>query len=289
MADGWLRVAVKRPPGERADLLLEGLLAAGGSAVEETGDRYVTYLPLRADREAVLHRLRTALIPLLGPEPPELELEDVPEQDWIALWRAGLGARRVGSRIVVAPTWAAADAADHEIVVRIDPQMAFGTGEHASTRGVLRLMEPVVRPGSRVLDVGTGSAILAIAAALLDASHVFAVESDPDAIPNAAENVALNGVTQRVTLQCRVADDAFFEGHGAAAFDGILANVLSSVLRPLLPAFHRALVPGGWVILAGILAEEAAELRAAAVATGFAVEAEDSEEQWWSVLLRRAS
>jgi ribosomal protein L11 methyltransferase len=286
MQRGWLRVAVKRPPGERADALLEGLLAAGGSAVEETGDGYVTYLPLLADREVVLHRLRTALGPALGPEPLELELEDVPEQDWIALWRAGLGVRRVGRRIVVAPTWAAVDAADHEVVVRIDPQMAFGTGEHASTRGVLRLMESVVRPGSHLLDVGTGSAILAIAAALLNASNVLAVESDPDAIPNATENVLLNGVTDRVTVECQVADDIFLHGHGAAAFDGILANVLSSVLRPLLPAFHRALVPRGWAILAGILAEEAAELRAAAAATGFVVEAEDSEEQWWSVLLR---
>lgn len=289
MADGWLRVAVARPPGERDDLLLEGLLAAGGSAVEETGDRYVTYLPLHPGREAVLSRLRAALDPVLGPEPAELELEDVPEQDWIALWRAGLGARRVGSRIVVAPTWAPVDAAAHEIVVRIDPQMAFGTGEHASTRGVLRLMERAVRPGSRLLDVGTGSAILAIAAARLGASRVLAVESDPDAIPNAGENVALNGVTDQVTVQCITADEAFFDGQGTAAFDGILANVLSSVLRPLLPVFHGALVPGGWVILAGILVEEAAEMRGAAVAAGFLVEAEDAEEQWWSVLLRSGS
>ena len=289
MADRWLRVAVRRPPAGRAELLLEGLLSAGGSAVEETADRYVTYLPLHGDREAVLHRLRAALDRVLGPEPLEFEFEDVPEEDWIALWRAGLGARRVGSRIVVAPTWEAVDAADHEVVIRIDPQMAFGTGEHASTRGVLRLMQRVVRPGARLMDVGTGSAILAIAAALLGAAHVLAVESDPDAIPNAGENVAVNGVADRVTIQCGLADDAFFRGQGAAAFDGILANVLSSVLRPLLPAFHRALVPGGWLILAGILGDEAAEMRAAAVGAAFAVEAEDSEEQWWGVLLRRVS
>jgi ribosomal protein L11 methyltransferase len=112
------------------------------------------------------------------------------------------------------------------------------------------------------------------------------VENDPDAMENAGENVDRNGVAGAVSLLCELVDDAFLAQCGDGAFDGILANVLSGVLRPLLPAFHRALSPNGWAILSGILVEEAEGMRTAARSAGFIVEAEDSEEQWWSVLLR---
>jgi ribosomal protein L11 methyltransferase len=216
-----------------------------------------------------------------------LQFAVVPEEDWLALWRAGLEPRRVGQRIVVSPTWSEVNAAPGDLVIRLDPQMAFGTGEHASTRGVLRLMQEIVRPDDRLLDVGTGSGILAIAAARLGAAHVLAVESDPDALPNAGENVARNGVAGQVELCETVVDEAWLRTLGDGALDGILANVLSGVLLPLLPSFHTALAPDGWVILAGILNEEAAAMRDAAAGAGFRVEAEDSEEQWWSVRLRR--
>jgi ribosomal protein L11 methyltransferase len=287
----WLQVRLRSPSDELVSTLAEGLLACGGSAVEERGAELVTYLPLNGDAAAdaanAVAGLNARLRELLGAEPPELIVEDMPDQDWLAAWRAGLGPRVVGEHLIIAPTWS--DVADDtdRIVVRIDPQMAFGTGEHASTRGVLRLMQRVVRNGDRLLDVGTGSAILAIAAARLGASHVVAVESDLDAMDNAAENIERNETAAQVTLLCDRVDDTFLEAYGGGAFDGILANVLSSVLLPLLPAFHRALASGGWTILAGILAEEAGAVRAAAEQAGFAVRAEDAEEQWWGVLLRR--
>jgi ribosomal protein L11 methyltransferase len=224
---------------------------------------------------------------MLGAEPPELLVDDVPDEDWLALWRAGLAPRAIGERIIVAPTWSEVDGGPDRIVVRIDPQMAFGTGEHASTRGVLRLLQRAVSEGDRLLDVGTGSAILAIAAALLGASHVVAVESDPEAMENAADNIERNDVTDRVTLLCAPVDGPFLDAYGGGAFDGILANVLSGVLLPLLPAFHRSLAGGGWAILSGILVDEAEAVRAAAADAGFVVETEDVEEQWWSALLRR--
>jgi ribosomal protein L11 methyltransferase len=289
MAISWLRVTVVSPSAEHADLLAEGLLACGGGAVEERDGALVTYLPLEADMDAAAagDRLRDGLREALGVEPPHLVLDKVPEEDWLALWRTGLGPRRVGERLVIAPTWSHVESAPHELLIRIDPQMAFGTGEHASTRGVLRLMQQVVRPGTRLLDVGTGSAILAIAGAMLGAAHVVAVENDDEAIENAGENIDRNGVAERVTLLCEIVDEDFLAGYGGGAFDGILANVLSGVLRPLLPAFHSALAPGGWAILSGILIEEADGMRAAAADHGFDVEAEDAEEQWWSVVLRR--
>jgi ribosomal protein L11 methyltransferase len=287
MPDAWLRVTARSPSEEQLGLVAEGLLACGGSAIEERDGDLITWIPLDDEPAALLQRVRDALRDIAGAEPPQLVGEELPEQDWLALWRAGLGPRRVGARIIVAPTWSEVDAAAGAIVLRIDPQMAFGTGEHASTRGVLRLMQSVVAPGQRLLDVGAGSAILAIAAARLGAAHVLAAESDPEAMPNAGENVVRNEVADRVTLRCELVDERFL--HDSGPFHGILANVLSSVLRPLLPAFHRALLPGGWSILAGILVEEAPGMVAAARAAGFDVEAEDVEEQWWGVLLRRPS
>ncbi|CAN5792623.1 50S ribosomal protein L11 methyltransferase [soil metagenome] len=291
MPERWLQVRLRSPSDELAGPLVEGLLASGGTAVEERGDELVTYLPLggdvAADADSVVAAMRERLRLILGAEPPDLIVDDVPDEDWLALWRAGLGPRRIGERLVVAPTWSEPELEAGQLLISIDPQMAFGTGEHASTRGVLRLMQAAVAPGARLLDVGTGSAILAIAAARLGASRVVAVESDDEAMENAADNIERNGVTDEVTLIRDVIDDTFLGAYGGGAFDGILANVLSGVLGPLLPAFHRALASGGWAILSGILTEEAEAMRQAADAAGFAVEAEDAEEQWWSVMLRR--
>jgi len=288
VTESWLRITAASPSEELTGLLAEGLLACGGTAIEEQGDVVITYIAGDDGDDDVVGQLREQLHAILGFEPAQLHVERVPEQDWLALWRSGLEPRHIGERIIVSPTWSDVEPGPGQLLIRIDPQMAFGTGEHASTRGVLRLMQRVVRDGDTLIDVGSGSAILAIAAAMLGARSVLAVESDPDAQENAGENVAQNGVQDRVALLCDLVDDAFLDRHGDGAFDGILANVLSGVLRPLLPAFHRSLAPGGWAILSGILVEEADGMRAAATAAGFTVEAEDAEAEWWSVLLRRA-
>jgi ribosomal protein L11 methyltransferase len=163
--------------------------------------------------------------------------------------------------------------------------MAFGTGEHATTRGCLRLLDGTVRPGDRVLDVGSGSAILAIAAALLGAGEVVAVEYDPDANLNARDNLVQNGVERRVTILERMADPRLIEELGT--FDLITANILSGVIRPLLPAFREALrgSDGGRLIVSGILQTERDEVVAAATAAGFVVDEEDREDEWWSARL----
>ena len=283
----WLRITARSPSEELNGLLAEGLLACGGSAVEEHSDVLVTYLLLDGDAEDTLHRMREVLQTILGTESVELSAEQVPEQDWLATWRSGLAPRRVGGRIIVSPTWSDVESGPDDLVIRIDPQMAFGTGEHASTRGVLRLMQDIDLHDSRLLDVGSGSAILAIAGALLGAQHVVAVEGDPEAMENAFDNVERSTAAERITLLCAHVDDAFLDAYGGGAFDAILANILSGVLVPLLPAFHRALAAGGRAILSGILVEEADMIRAAAQDSGFSVDAEDVEEQWWSVALHR--
>lgn len=283
----WLRITARSPSEELTGLLVEGLLACGGSAVEEHGDGLVTYVPSSGGTDSV-GRIREVLYAILGTESFELSAEQIPDQDWLAVWREGLRPRRIGARLIVSPTWSDVASGPDDLVIRIDPQMAFGTGEHASTRGVLRLMQGLDLNGARLLDVGSGSAILSIAAALLGAQRVVAVESDPEAMPNAAENVERSPAADRITLLCAFVDEAFLDAYGGGAFDGVVANVLSSVLLPLLPPFHHALAANGWAILSGILIDEADMMRTAAAEAGFAIEAEDIEEQWWSVTLRRS-
>jgi ribosomal protein L11 methyltransferase len=140
--------------------------------------------------------------------------------------------------------------------------------------------------------VGTGSAILAIAAARLGAGEVLAVESDPDAMENARDNLVRNGVAERVELLHGLVDEEFLALLGPGRYDLITANVLSSVLVPLLPAFHTALAPAeseagaGRLILGGILEEEADAVIDAARHAGFILLSEDLEEEWWGGLFR---
>ena len=189
-------------------------------------------------------------------------------------------------RIVVKPTWTEWDAEPGQVVIDVDPQMAFGTGEHATTRGCLRLLDGVVPADGRVLDVGSGSGILAIAAVRLGAREAVAVEYDPDANLNARENLERNGVDGRVRLVEALADDALLAELGT--FDVLLANILSGVIRPLLPAMLRALGGSGdgRLIVSGILRVESPDVIRDAEAAGFAIERVDEEEEWWSALLR---
>jgi ribosomal protein L11 methyltransferase len=158
--------------------------------------------------------------------------------------------------------------------------MAFGTAEHGTTRGCLRLLDRAVTPGARVADIGAGSGILSIAAAALGASRVLAVEGDPLAVEALADNVRRNGVLDRVQWQERWADGSVLLA--LAPLDGIVANIESGVLRPLLPGFAAALADSGWLILSGILDEEWEEMEGVTEAHGFETVEVDRDGIWRS-------
>lgn len=299
MAREWLVLTVPVTDGTAQDEVAEALIELGGSAVVQEGDRLSTYLEAPAELDGFLREAAARLDELVPGAGPLLEWRWQGDEDWTESWRWGLRPRRVGERLIVTPSWVEPEARPDDIVIVVDPEMAFGTGEHATTRGALRALESVVRPGDRVLDVGTGSAILAIAAARLGAGEVLAVESDADALENAGDNLRRNGVADRVELLHGLVDDEFLALLGPARFEVIVANVLSGVLVPLLPAFREALVPagrgaageaggmaGGHLILGGILDEEADAVIAAAAAAGFTLLTEDLEEEWWGGLFQ---
>ena len=213
---------------------------------------------------------------------PRVETEPLPNVDWSEEWKRGLRAQALGA-LTVAPPWLA-DGLDPARTIVIDPGMAFGTGEHATTRGVIRLMQHVISPGDNVADLGAGSAVLAIAAAKLGAAHVAAIEIDPDAIGNAEENVARNGVADRVVV---IEGDASTLLPLVAPVQLITANIISSVLTELLPSIASALDRGGHAILSGILVEERDMMARALADGGWSITEEDREENWWSATVAR--
>lgn len=282
--DRWLVLTARVAPDDPLrDLLTEGLLALGGLSVLEEKDGLTTYLDPPDDPDAFLDRAARFLAEWWADDSPPLDWRWQPNEDWEREWRRGLQPRKVSDRFVVRPSWTEWSAAPGEIVLEIDPQMAFGTGEHATTRSCLRLLDRHFHESDRVLDVGSGSGILAIAAARLGAARVLAVEYDPDANLNARENIERNGVAEAIELREQMADPKTIAEAGP--FDLILANILSGVIRPLLPAFAAALAPGGRLIVSGILQSERSEVVNAAVEAGFRVTDEEREEEWWSGVL----
>lgn len=283
--DRWLVVTVRVADPELLPLAADVLGPHGGGTVLEAEGGVVAYVAPPADVDTFADALRAELADELPDSAaPEVEWRWQENEDWALKWKQGLGPRQVTERLVVKPTWTEWEVRPGQIVIDIDPQMAFGTGEHATTCGCLRLLDDALRPGDRVVDIGSGSAILAIAAARLGAGEVIAVEYDPDANINARENLEMNGA-ESIRIIEAMADPALLRELGR--FDLILANILSGVIRPLLPAFHEALGGSaeGRLIVSGILRTESPDVIRDAEAAGFRVERIDAEEEWWSALL----
>jgi ribosomal protein L11 methyltransferase len=183
----------------------------------------------------------------------------------------------------VTPPWLAGAGPDDRTIV-IDPGMAFGTGDHPTTRGVIRLMTDVIREGDLVADLGAGSAVLAIAAARLGARRVVAIELDADAIGNAEENVARNGVADRVTV---LEGDAEVLLPLIAPVRVMLVNIISSVIVRLLPVIAASLADDGMVIFSGMLTTERDAMVDVLQQRKWMVVREDIEGEWWSAVARR--
>ncbi len=267
----WFAVRVTVPNDAARASVVRALVAAGASAVQEGDGELVTHLTGDSDFDALETAVRTA-----GGGAMDRTL--LADADWSATWKTRVGVQRLG-RIAIAPPWLAAEIADAECAVVIEPAMAFGTGEHETTRSVLTLMQDAVRAGDVVADLGAGSAVLAIAAVKLGARKAIAIELDPDALGNAEENVHRNGVDAVVTL---IRGDAGVLLPLVAPVQVILANIISSVLIEIMPAMRRALSPGGRAILSGILTTERPQMLAALTAGGWTVDRELVEGEWWS-------
>jgi ribosomal protein L11 methyltransferase len=252
-----------------------------GSACAITG-----YLPVDDRLEGAIEALQTALASLrdfgIDPGDGRLTTRFVQDEDWAEAWKRFYHPLRVGRSLVIQPSWEAFSPCPGDRVIELDPGMAFGTGAHPTTQLCLALLEERVTPGDRVLDLGTGSGILAIAAAKLGAAHVLALDVDPIAVAAAAENAARNGVSGIVAVR-----EGSVAAAGDAPFDLVVANILADVIRDLAPDLARLTRPDGLLLASGIIADRAPEVAAALTAAGFRREEERADQEWRALVVRR--
>ena len=263
-------IALRITPQSNRDGVIAALFDSGSQGVHEDGESVVTHFAGDAPLAEIERAVRIA--------DPAAEISVTPSLDVdYSEWRATVGVHRIG-QLVIAPPWLAG-VEDPARTIIIDPAMAFGTGEHQSTRGVIRLMQGVIRSGDFVADLGAGSAVLSIAAVKLGASRVAAIELDHDSIANAEENVDANGVADRIEV---IEGDASLLLPLIAPVRVVLANIISSVIIPLLPAMKAALTPDGKAIIAGMVVDERPAMERALSDRGWRIERDDVEDAWWS-------
>ncbi|MDD4776269.1 MAG: 50S ribosomal protein L11 methyltransferase [Syntrophomonas sp.] len=210
-------------------------------------------------------------------------IDDLSNEDWEENWKKYYHTFKIGDRVVIKPSWEQYYAQEGEIVVNIDPGMAFGTGIHASTRFCLRFLDQYVRGGERVVDAGCGSGILSIAAVKLGADRVFAMDIDELAVRIAQENVELNGLSDRIAVQ---AGDIVESVRGQHA-DMVLANITAEVVVELIPAVAPVLDRGGYLFGSGIVDSRWPSVKKALQDNGFEIEQVLQDVDWIGVAARR--
>jgi ribosomal protein L11 methyltransferase len=268
----WWAIDVRTAP-EHREAVGAWLVVRTGMAVEERDDGVlVGFAADEGEAERLLSELAERSTPAAG------ERRAIEPVDWSVRWRDGLRPRRIG-RLTVAPSWSL-PAESVEPLVVLDPETAFGSGEHGSTRTALRLLDRSLQPGDRVLDLCSGSGILAIAAAKLGASRITGIELDADAIEVATRNAERNGVADRITF---LEGDATVLAPLAAPAELICSNILRTTNTILLPVIARSLAPRGRAVFAGMESEEAPAFLAALEAAGFAAADQASDAGWWGV------
>jgi ribosomal protein L11 methyltransferase len=213
----------------------------------------------------------------------KLTVTQVDDADWAEAWKANYAPQRIG-RIVIVPSWLDEQVAADEVAIRLDPGMAFGTGLHPTTRGCLMLLQRLDPMPERVLDVGSGSGILGIAALRLGAQRVVALDTDPLAVDATARNAEANDVGDRLAVSHGSLSSGAADG---GPFPLILANLVAAVLIELAPALAANAELGGTLIASGIIAERAAEVLPVFDEAGFDLAKRLDDGEWVSLLLVR--
>lgn len=305
MIDSWLEIACD-VPAEHAEVVAEFLSHLSGLGVcvdNQNVDAFATseipesvrvvikaYLPADSDPAPQMQAVEAFFAELAKRNPSDIfvspVLASVKAEDWSSSWKVHFKPLRVGKRILIVPTWEDAEQLPGDLVIRIDPGMAFGTGGHETTRLCLELLETAMENSPllsvpSLLDLGTGSGILAMAASLLGAGRILALDIDPDAIVVARENLALNQLTDQI--ECGVIPLESLEEN----FDIILANILAEELVRLAPHLISRLQPGGTLILSGILAEKEQLVRLGFASESLKYVQTSCDGEWVAMLYRK--
>ena len=255
------------------DLIDEAILNA-----DKTVAYVSVYLPIDGGVADTLVFLRERF-GTLNPE-AEITVSGVNEEDWANSWKAYYKPIKIGERIVIVPAWEKYTAEPDEIVVRMDPGMAFGTGTHETTRLVIKLLEKYIKSGMRVADVGCGSGILAICASKLGAGECKAYDIDPVAVKVANENIKDSGLTN---VTCDVSDLLKQVDKSGGTYDVICANIVADIIIRMMPDVGALMDENSVILASGIIIERADDVISAFLEHGFTI-AEKSEENGWCAL-----
>jgi ribosomal protein L11 methyltransferase len=275
-----LRLAFAAPlDDERQQRLLLDVDDCGVTALEEEGDVVSLFFATAVARDAALDLLATRGWLAQA----TLATEDVPDEGWAARSQATLAAVRVG-RVIVAPPWdlRPTDAGDDVVVIEVEPSTGFGTGHHQSTRLCLRALQALDLRGAHVLDIGTGSGVLAVAAARLGAADALGIDNDPDAVESAEDTLRRNSGegSSPVRIELRGLDDP-----ALAPCDVVCANLTGALLRQQGARVQHLIAAGGCAVLSGFTDDEARWVREAFDECD--VEARHEEEFWIAYVMRR--
>ena len=304
--DRWIE-AVARVDARDAEQVADAFLLAGATgtvvepalfirddadfAYDELTDRpwtvRGTFPAPFGSRERAEVRVRLAGLPLVAPL-GSLAFSEAAEVDWAEEWKQFYRRQHIGERLVVSPAWEEYQPQEHEVVMRLDPGAAFGTGEHETTRLCLAAVEAHVCEGDRVLDVGSGSGILAIAAKLLGAGEVHALDIDADTVRVAEENARLNEVDGLIDFAAgSVGEDWPWPDREPGGYDLLLANISSLVIGRLAGHLAAAVRPGGLLVASGFILRDAQEVRGYLADAGLQEVDELTEGNWGALVVRR--
>lgn len=297
MSNLWFEVTAQTPPDlveEVSELVRKA--SPGGITVEEPIDilgpekgfrvrggepvLIRAYLPSSELGAVLVDDLRTAMQAY-----PSVQLTAKPiyEQDWAVSWREFFGVVETGGRIVIVPSWVEHQVKPGQIAVQLDPGQAFGTGHHETTRLCLKALDGLCRPGITLLDVGTGSGVLSIAAVKLGVPHVVAIDIDPIAAEIARRNCDTNGIGDEVSIS-----SGTLSPHHAGRYELVASNISTDANIGLAETFGTVVLPGGDLVLSGILETDDQRVIAAMEHHGFGLVALEHERDWSMIHLRKA-
>lgn len=255
------------------------------------------YLPHDAQAPEQIAQLKSELEVFRAQNPDtdlgslEVSLQNLQEEDWEESWKQYYQPIPIGEKLLIVPQWLSPENPEHRIPVVLDPGMIFGTGAHASTQMCLRALEQTIHSGERVIDLGSGSGILSIAALLLGAQEATGVDIDPKAEDIARENAALNGLTTpkfRAVTGNVIGDKAMMESLSEGGYDVVLANIVADVIIPLSAVVPHFLRPDGVFICSGILNTRLPEVERAIEAAGLTITQREMQEDWCRLTARRS-